>query len=84
MSRRRKYTCVLFFFFLIMIFRFHPAVQMIKLSAINLYMLSQSNFLPIVSSTYFYMLSADILMREISELRRLSFKLYLLAWIKYP
>lgn len=81
MFRRRKYTCV---FFLIMIFRFHPAVQIIKLSAINLYILSQSNFLPVVSFTYFNMLSDNILMREISELQRLSFKLYLLAWIKSP
>lgn len=81
MFRCRKYTCV---FFLIMIFGFHPAVQIIKLSAINLYILSQSNFLPVVSFTYFNMLSDNILMREISELQRLSFKLYLLAWIKSP
>lgn len=69
---------------LMTIFRSHPPVQIIKLSAINLYVLSQSNFLPLVSFTYFNVLPDNILMREISEVRRLSLRLYLSAWIKYP
>lgn len=48
-------------------------MQIVKLSAINFYILSQSNFLPIVSFTYFNILSDNVLMREISELRGLSF-----------
>lgn len=48
-------------------------MQIIKLPAVNLHILSQSNFLRIVSFTYVNMLSDNILMREISELRRLSF-----------
>lgn len=59
--------------FLITIFRFHPAVQIVKLSAINFYILSHSNFLPIVSFTYFNILSNNVLTREISESWRLSF-----------
>lgn len=59
--------------FLITIFRFRPTVQIVKLPAINFYVLSQSNFLPIVSFTYFNTLSDNVLTREISESRRLSF-----------